>query len=76
MLEESKALSHRIYEEVWNKGNLVAADELLDANCVAHGLGIELPPGPEGFKQFVSLYRMPSPTSISPLRTRSPKGIT
>lgn len=56
MSEENKALARRFFEEVWNKGNLDVVDELYDANSVAHGVG-EIPPGPEGFKQFVSAYR-------------------
>ena len=55
MSEENKAIARRIFEEVW-KGKLDVADEILDASHVAHGLGLELPPGPEGFKQFVSIY--------------------
>jgi len=31
------------------------------SDYVAHGLGTELPPGPEGFKQFVSVYRSAFP---------------
>ena len=56
MSEELKALARRMFEEMWNEGNLDAADELLDASYVAHGLGVELPPGPEGFKQFLGFY--------------------
>ncbi len=61
MSEENKAIVRRDFEEVWNQGNLVVADEIFDANYVAHGLGVELPPGPEGFKQFVSVYRSAFP---------------
>lgn len=56
MSEENKAIARRIFEEVWNQGNLDVADEILDASHVAHGRGGELPTGPEGFKQFVSIY--------------------
>jgi steroid delta-isomerase-like uncharacterized protein len=61
MSEENKAIARRIFEEVW-KGKLDVADEILEANdvAVAHGLGVELPPG-EGFKQFVSIYRSAFP---------------
>jgi steroid delta-isomerase-like uncharacterized protein len=61
MPEENKAIVRRSFEEVWNQGKLVAADEIYDASFVAHGLGVELPPGPEGFKQFVSVYRSAFP---------------
>jgi steroid delta-isomerase-like uncharacterized protein len=61
MSEVNKAIVHRSFEEVWNQGKLVVADEIYDASFVAHGLGVELPPGPEGFKQFVSVYRSAFP---------------
>ena len=60
MSEKNKAIARRIFEEVW-KGNLEVANEVVAANYVAHGLGVELPPGPEGFKQFVSIYRTAFP---------------
>jgi steroid delta-isomerase-like uncharacterized protein len=59
--EENKALARRFSEELWNQGNLDVADEILDASFVAHGLVVELPPGPEGFKQFVTIYRSAFP---------------
>ena len=60
MSEEKKAMVRRIFEEVW-EGKLDVADEIFDASHVSHGLGVELPPGPEGFKQFVSMYRSAFP---------------
>ena len=56
MSEENKAIARRIFEEVWNQGNLDVADEILDASHVTHGRYVELPTGPEGVKQFVSIY--------------------
>jgi steroid delta-isomerase-like uncharacterized protein len=60
MSEENKAIARRIWEEVW-KGKLDVADEILDKSFVGHSLGVELPPGPEGFKQFVSIFRSAFP---------------
>ncbi len=59
--EDNKALELRIFEEVWNKGNLAVVDELSDENVVNHN-----PPGPllqgsEAFKQFVLMYRSAFP---------------
>jgi predicted SnoaL-like aldol condensation-catalyzing enzyme len=34
--ENNKALVRRFYEEVWNKGNLTAVDELIAPNYVNH----------------------------------------
>lgn len=35
--EENKALSKRIFEEIFNKRNLALVDELFDTNFIAHG---------------------------------------
>lgn len=38
-----------------------AADEIYDAGYVTHGHGIDLPSGPDGFKQLVSVFRKAFP---------------
>jgi steroid delta-isomerase-like uncharacterized protein len=58
--EENKAQIRRIYEEVFNKGNLAVADELMAPNYVFHVSGQEFK-GPEGFKQFATIYRTAFP---------------
>jgi steroid delta-isomerase-like uncharacterized protein len=60
-VEENKTIGRRAFEEIWNQGNLSAIDELYDANQVSHGLGMEVPPGVAGLKQFVSIYRTAYP---------------
>jgi predicted SnoaL-like aldol condensation-catalyzing enzyme len=52
--EDSKALSRRFLEELWNQRNLAIVDELLAADYVDHTLGVQ--PGSEGLKQTVSEY--------------------
>jgi len=54
MSNRNKQLSQRWFEEVWNKQNRTAIDELLDPKVIAHGLsGTDAPVvGPEGFKAF------------------------
>jgi steroid delta-isomerase-like uncharacterized protein len=54
--EQNKALARRVFEEVWNKGNLAAVDELTAANLVFHNAA-QMLYAPEGFKQFVTMYR-------------------
>jgi predicted ester cyclase len=38
-LEANKSASRRLYEEVFGRGNLDAADEIMDAGAVSHGPG-------------------------------------
>ncbi len=58
MAEENKATSRRFYEELFNQGNLDAAEEIVTPDFVIHDPNIpEEPPGPEGLKQFVTMYR-------------------
>ena len=56
--EENKVLAHRVLEEMFNKGNLDVADELLAPDYVDHDPAMpEDIHGPEGFKQYVGAYR-------------------
>jgi predicted ester cyclase len=57
MSEENKALMRRMYEEIHNKGNMAAVDELVAANFVDHNAPDPgLPPGPEGIKQTFTMF--------------------
>ena len=59
--EENKANVRRVIEEVFNKGNLAAADELVATNYIYHGpIGMEFK-GPEGLKQLISMFRTAFP---------------
>jgi len=61
-IEENKAAVRRFYEEVWGKGNLDVADELSVENFVDHNpVDPNLPPGIEGFKQIVPMFRTAFP---------------
>jgi steroid delta-isomerase-like uncharacterized protein len=57
--ETNKTVSRRLFEEVWNKGNLAVLNELIANDHVNSGPGTlpGLPTGPEGAKQFVMIYR-------------------
>ncbi|HXF61522.1 MAG TPA: ester cyclase [Caldilineaceae bacterium] len=59
--QENKQLARRAFEEVWNQGKLEAIDEIYAPNQVSYGLGMEVPPGAQGLKQFVSIYRAAYP---------------
>ena len=59
---ENKALVRRFYEEVWDKGNLDACDEVFAEDYVRHDLRPSEPvPGPEGQKQIAADFRSAFP---------------
>ena len=60
--EANKALVRRFYDEVWNKGNLDAADEIFAADYVRHDLrpGQGLP-GAAGQKKIAAEFRAAFP---------------
>ena len=59
--EENKAMIRRVWEEVFNKGNLAVADEIMATNYVYHGSGGQEFKGPEGFKQLITMFRTAFP---------------
>ena len=64
MSEENKALIRRWFEEVWNKGNEAAIDEMFAQDGIAHGLAEEPEKamrGPQGFKPFHQRFRSAFP---------------
>ena len=57
MSDENKALARRWFEELFNKQNLDAADEIVAQDSINHDpLLTSLPSGPEGTKYVVNLY--------------------
>ena len=60
-VEENKAIMRRFWD-VWEEGNIELLDELLAPDYVNHNLAApDLPPGPEGVKQIVSMFRSAMP---------------
>lgn len=60
--EENKALARRVIEQMFNEGNLEVADELLAPGYVDHDPSLPQDVhGPEGFKQYVGMYRAAFP---------------
>jgi len=59
LTETNKTVSRRLFEEVWSKGNLALLNEIIATDHVNSGPGTlpGLPNGPEGTKQFVTVYR-------------------
>ena len=62
MATDIKALSRRIFEEVWNQQNLSTADELIASNFVDHDPQSSVQ-GLESYKQFVRYYLTAFPDS-------------
>jgi steroid delta-isomerase-like uncharacterized protein len=60
--DANKHLVRRFYEELWNRGNLGAADELVAENYVRHDLRPgDAPPGPAGQKAVAEKFRTAFP---------------
>lgn len=59
--QENKAIVRRINEEVWEKGNLAAVDEIFAAQYVDHNPLPEMTPDREGLKQSVTMMRAAFP---------------
>ncbi|MGB6598621.1 MAG: ester cyclase [Candidatus Acidiferrum sp.] len=58
MSEQFKASVRRLFEEVWNKGNVAVADELFAPTYTHHDSATpDVGRGPEGEKKRVTLYR-------------------
>ena len=56
MSEQNKALARRVFEDVWNQGDVDAIDELMSPDFVNHGSPPGIPSNREGFKQMVAMY--------------------
>jgi predicted ester cyclase len=59
--DENKAMSRRLYEEVFGRGNLAAADEIMAADAVSHGPGAPQVTGTEQIKRQAMLLRTAMP---------------
>lgn len=59
--EQNKTQAHRFMEEVMNKGNMAAVDELTAEHFVDHQAPPGVPPNREGVKGFVMTFRKAFP---------------
>jgi steroid delta-isomerase-like uncharacterized protein len=58
MSEQNKTVVRRLIDELWNKGNLQVADEIIAPMYQHHDASTpDLGKGPEGEKKRVNLYR-------------------
>lgn len=60
MSAQNKQIARRTFEEIWNRGDLDAVDELIAGDFIGHSPPDETH-GPEGIKQFVSAMRSAFP---------------
>ena len=60
--DENKAIVRRVNDEVWSEGHLDVIDELIADDFVATVVGApEQIRGPQGFREFVVMYRTAFP---------------
>jgi ketosteroid isomerase-like protein len=58
MSEQNKTAVRRLFDELWNKGNLLVADEIIAPTYLHHDDSTpDLGKGPESEKKRVNLYR-------------------
>lgn len=64
-LEENKALADRFHMDIFIKGNLDAADQILSSDFVAHApVPPEFTKGPEGIKKWATAMRTGFPDDL------------
>ena len=57
MPAQTAELSRRVFEDIWNRKNLNAVDELMSADYLHHDASSPaVPRGMDGYKQFVNYY--------------------
>lgn len=67
MSEQNKTIVRRLFDELWNKGNLPVADELIAPTYAHHDASTpDFGRGPESEKKRATLYR----TAFSDLRLK------
>ena len=75
--EENKAIIRRLNDEAWTKGRLDGIDELIAENFVGIVIGgPEQIRGPEGFRDFVTMYRKAFPDLIISVEEQVAEGDT
>jgi SnoaL-like polyketide cyclase len=65
MSTDNKQIVRRLFNDLWNKGNLGVADEILASSYVRHDpASPDFGTGPEAEKQLVTLYRSAFPDTV------------
>ncbi|MEJ7631530.1 MAG: ester cyclase [Rubrobacteraceae bacterium] len=72
--EENKAVVRRLYQEVFNEGNLELADELISTDGINHAAPPDAPSGPEGLRRLVGMLRAAFPDDRHEIRDMVAEG--
>ena len=59
-IQQNKIIMYRLLDEVWNQGKLEVVDEIMSADHTSPSAPF-LPPGPEGTKIIVNMFRKAMP---------------
>lgn len=59
-VEQNKIITYRLLNEVWNQGKLEVVDEIMSPEHTSPSAP-SLPPGPEGTKMIVNMFRSAMP---------------
>jgi predicted ester cyclase len=73
-VEENKATLRRFAEEVFTHGNLATIDEFIAPDVIDHAAPPGFPPGAEGVKQLVAMYRAAFPDLQMTIETQVGEG--
>jgi steroid delta-isomerase-like uncharacterized protein len=57
--EDNKAIAHKLFDEVWNKGNVDVVDEYIATDYIEHFPGMK--GGRDGFRETHTLFRTAFP---------------
>lgn len=60
-VDANKAVVQRLYDDLFNRGRLAVADELVAANCISHSAPPGVPDGPAGMRHVAGLLRAAFP---------------
>lgn len=76
MSEENKAIVRRVFEEFWNEGKMATLDEVFAEDVVNHGLPPGLPPGIEGTKAYLGMFKSAFPDTQMTVEDQIAEGDT
>ena len=60
-VDANKAVVQRLYNDLFNRGRLAVADELVAADCISHAAPPGVPDGPAGMRHVATLLRAAFP---------------